>query len=333
MSEIVNSPILITGGAGYIGSHIVKAFSEAKVSGLVVLDNLTTGFANSLPQGVDFIQGDIQDSELVSGVIASKKIKTVIHLAAKTIIPESLQQPLKYYQNNTVGTMNLLQACIEHQVEHFIYSSTAAVYGQTTLDKINEECVTQPSNPYGYSKLMSEQILKDVAKSNKLKYVILRYFNVAGAALDGTIGQRTKAATHLIKVAVQTACGFQKSLPIFGTDYPTPDGTCIRDFIHVSDLAQAHLKALTYLQSGGESTTLNCGYGHGFSVKEVIKTIETITEKSLPVTFSPPREGDMAQVIADNSKIKRLLQWQPQYDDLKMIIQSALVWEKSPLNV
>ncbi len=333
MSEIAASAILITGGAGYIGSHLVKALLEAKASGVVVLDNLTTGFVDSLPQGVDFIQGDIQDSALLSHIISSKKIKTVIHLAAKTVIPESLQDPLMYYQNNTVGTLKLLQACIEHQVENFIYSSTAAVYGPTPLDKINEECETKPTNPYGYSKLMSEQILKDVARSTKLKYVILRYFNVAGAALDGTIGQRTKAATHLIKVAVQTACGLQKSLPIFGTDYPTPDGTCIRDFIHVSDLAQAHLKALTYLQSGGGSTTLNCGYGHGFSVLEVIKAIENVSQKSLPVTLSAPREGDLAQVIADNSKIKRLPQWQPQYDDLKIIVQTALSWEKSPLNV
>ncbi|MBN9288757.1 MAG: UDP-glucose 4-epimerase GalE [Gammaproteobacteria bacterium] len=321
--------ILITGGAGYIGNHVVKALLEGHATRLIVLDNLTSGFADSLPKNVEFIQGDILDETLVSNILKTNQVNTVIHLAARTIIPESLQNPLKYYQNNTVGTLNLLTACLKHQVEYFLYSSTAAVYGKQTQGKIDETATTSPSNPYGHSKLMSEQIIQDTAFSSKLKYAILRYFNVAGAAPDLSIGQRTKEATHLVKVAVQTACGLQKSLPLFGTDYPTPDGTCIRDFIHVSDLANAHVKALHYLQEGGEPTILNCGYGHGYSVKEIVKAVEKITQATLPTTQAPRREGDIAEVIADNSKIKTLLQWQPQYDDIDFIVKTAYEWEKT----
>jgi UDP-glucose 4-epimerase len=216
---------------------------------------------------------------------------------------------------------------VDNHVENFIYSSTAAVYGHTSQDRITEDSATNPTNPYGHSKLMSEQLIKDVARSSKLKYVILRYFNVAGASLDGTIGQRTKNATHLIKMAVQTACGLHPSLPIYGTNYPTFDGTCIRDFIHVSDLANAHLKAMGYLQEGGMSDTFNCGYGYGYSVKEVVNAVEKLTQKSLPILPSSPRKGDLAQVIADNTKIKQKLNWQPQYDDLTLIVKTALDWE------
>lgn len=323
--------ILITGGAGYIGSHIVKALVEAKHPNVVVIDNLSTGFADSLPENVKLVAGDILDPSLLNHTIVNENIDTVIHLAAKTVIPESIAHPQVYYENNTVGTLNLLNACIKHKVSHFIYSSTAAVYGNTSLEKISEDHPTMPTNPYGHSKLMSEQILKDIAKQYPLKYTILRYFNVAGAAIDGSIGQRTPKATHLIKVAAQTACKEQPTLFIFGDNYPTPDGTCIRDFIHVSDLAQAHLDALSYLQKGGESCILNCGYGHGFSVKEVVKAIEQITKQPLPISIAKAREGDLPCVIADNNKIKQRLHWKPQFDDISLIVKTALQWEKKLL--
>lgn len=322
--------ILITGGAGYIGSHVVKALLDKHTTRITVIDNLSTGFADSIPSTVKFIHGDIQNSTLLSKIISSEKIKTVIHLAASTVIPESIEHPVKYYQNNTVGTLHLLKSCLENQVENFIYSSTAAVYGKSN-EKIKEDSSTLPTNPYGHSKLMSEQLLKDASISSRLKFVILRYFNVAGASPDGLIGQRTPNATHLIKVAVQTACGLHKNLPIYGTDYPTVDGTCIRDFIHVSDLANAHLDAIQYLQEDGRSVTLNCGYGHGFSVKEVVQAVEALTQRKLTTIKAMPRKGDLAQVIADNSNIKQLLKWQPQYDDLSFIVKTAYEWEKKLL--
>ena len=320
--------ILLTGGAGYIGSHIVKALNQSNTSDVVVFDNLSTGFADSLPSNVKLIQGDILDAQLIEHVIQKEKIDTVIHLAAKTVIPDSIARPQDYYQNNTQGTLNLLRACVENGVKHFIYSSTAAVYGNISQDKIDEQSETHPTNPYGYSKLMSEQILKDIAKQYPLNYIILRYFNVAGAAIDGSIGQRTPQATHLVKVAVQTACGLQPTLSIFGNNYSTPDGTCVRDFIHVSDLASAHLDALSYLQKGNASCILNCGYGHGYSVLEVVKAVEAITHQPLAINFAPPRVGDLPCVIADNSKIKQVLNWQPQFDDIAVIVKSAWEWEK-----
>ncbi|MBS0286011.1 MAG: UDP-glucose 4-epimerase GalE [Proteobacteria bacterium] len=334
MSQSVANSILITGGAGYIGSHIVKALSEKNAAAnIVVMDNLSTGFANCLPKAVKLVVADILDQATLSAIIQKEKISTVIHLAAKTVIPESIEKPQDYYLNNTVGTLNLLRACIEHKVSHFIYSSTAAVYGMHPQDKISEQSQTLPNNPYGHSKLMSEQMLKDVANSSALKYVILRYFNVAGAAIDGSIGQQTPKATHLIKVAAQTACGLLPALSIFGDDYPTPDGTCIRDFIHVSDLAQAHLDALRYLQEDGQSCTLNCGYGHGYSVKEVIKAVEEITNKPLPVNIASKREGDLACVIADNSQIKQVLKWKPEFDDISVIVKTALEWERRNISL
>lgn len=324
--------ILITGGAGYIGSHIVKALVDEHETRLTVIDNLSTGFADSIAPTIKFIQGDIQNTILVSKIIKAEKINTVIHLAASTVIPESIEHPLQYYQNNTVGTLHLLKSCVDNHVENFIYSSTAAVYGPTSQEKIKEDSPTNPTNPYGHSKLMSEQLIKDVATSSKLKFVILRYFNVAGASLDRAIGQRTKNATHLIKMAVQTACGQHPHLPIYGTNYPTLDGTCIRDFIHVCDLANAHIKAIQYLQKGGISDIFNCGYGHGYSVKEVVNAVEKLTQKSLPILPSLPRKGDLAQVIADNAKIKQNLNWQPQYDDLAIIVKTALDWEMKSTN-
>lgn len=319
--------ILVTGGAGYIGSHVVKTLIDANAKNVVVLDNLSTGFRDALTTS-KFIQGDIRDIPLLLNILETEKINTVIHLAASTIISESLENPCKYYQNNTVGTLNLLEACIQKKIKYFIYSSTAAVYGKVNNQNIHELDPTVPLNPYGHSKLMSEQILQDVARRHRLQYIILRYFNVAGADPSGKIGQRTPNATHLIKVAAQTACGLRTELPIYGTQYPTPDGTCIRDYIHVSDLAIAHMQALLYLQEGGESATINCGYGHGFSVKEVIRAVETIHGQTLPVCFSPEREGDLPRVVADNAKMKKILHWKPQFASLDLIVKTALDWEK-----
>jgi UDP-glucose 4-epimerase len=318
--------VLITGGAGYIGSHLVHALQETSGSPLVILDNLATGFAEAVPASARLIVGDIKDTALLDNLMANEAIETVIHLAASTVIPESLHNPGKYYDNNTFGTLNLLQACAKHHVKYFIFSSTAAVYAPSN-QKLKEESPTLPQNPYGHSKLMAEQMIKDFAKAHELRYIILRYFNVAGASLDGLNGQRHAKASHLIKTAVQTACGLLPNLPIFGTDYPTLDGTCIRDFIHVSDLANAHIQALHYLQRSGESLTLNCGYGHGYSVKEVIATLEKILGKTLPVTLAPRRAGDLPEVIAETSAIEQI-SWRPQFNSLTTIVESALNWEK-----
>lgn len=319
--------LLITGGAGYVGSHVVQDLLKDPTNHVVVLDNLSTGFKDSIGN-TTFVQGDIQDSALVLQILETEKINTVMHFAASTVIPDSIQNPLQYYTNNTMGTINLLQACVNKKIKHFIFSSTAAVYGALNEEKINEQSPTHPLNPYGHSKLMAEQILKDIAHSQELTYVILRYFNVAGASPTGNIGQRTPNATHLIKVAVQTACDKHSSLSIFGTDYPTFDGTCIRDYIHVCDLANAHSKALAYLQQGGQSITLNCGYGHGYSVKEVSEAVARICQRPLSITYEPRRKGDIPKVIADNALIKKVLDWQPQFDDLSLIVKHALDFEK-----
>lgn len=319
--------ILITGGAGYIGSHIVKTFKKAHPGPLIVLDNLSTGFRHAIPTDVKFVHGDIQDKDLLASLFRDEKICAVIHLAAASVIPESVTNPIKYYQNNACGTLNLLQICVEHQIKHFIFSSTAAVYGDEQAC-VQESSLTKPKNPYGFSKLMCEQFLKDIAQSHDLRFVNLRYFNVAGADPEGEIGQCTHNATHLIKVAVQTACGLHESMPIYGTDYSTPDGTCIRDFIHVSDIADIHLKALLYLQNDGASVTLNCGYGHGFSVKEVIKTVEKVSAQPFPAITAPRRSGDLPTLIADNTQVKKVLNWQPKFDDLTFIVKTALDWEK-----
>lgn len=323
--------ILITGGAGYIGSHVVKALYEAKAEAIIVIDNLSSGFAQNII-GAKFIQGDVQDISLVSQILKTEKIDTVMHFAAATRIPESIENPLAYYQNNTVGTLHLLQACTQNAVKNFIFSSTAAVYAADPRHAVDEKSPTIPTNPYGYSKLMSEQIIQDTAAAHpNMHYVILRYFNVAGADPSGVIGQRTPLATHLIKAATQTACGLQPALPIYGDDYPTPDGTCIRDFIHVSDLAKAHLCALDYLQQGGNSVTLNCGYGRGYSVKEVVKAVEHIQQAPLPTFVAPRRPGDIPKVIADNKRILELFDWHPEYNDLDFIVKTALDFEKKLL--
>ncbi len=322
--------ILITGGAGYIGSHVVKQLGENTEYNLTVLDSLITGFRESVLYG-DFIEADLSNFDEIEGIFKAKKFDAVIHFAASLIVPESVTNPLKYYLNNTANTANLIRLCVKYGVNNFVFSSTAAVYGEPDISKmpITEESPTAPINPYGMSKLMSETVLKDASKAHDdFNYIALRYFNVAGASLDGKIGQSTKDATHLIKVAAETALGKRDKMYIFGDDYPTPDGTCIRDYIHVEDLADAHLKALDYLVEKRESNIFNCGYGHGFSVKEVIDTMREVTGVDFKAEITERREGDPAVLIAGNEKIKRELGWSPKYDDLALICKTAYEWEK-----
>lgn len=318
--------ILVTGGAGYIGSHVVKQLGEAGES-VVILDNLSTGFEESVLYG-ELIIGDTGDRELVSRILREHNVGSVMHFAAHTIVPESVTNPLKYYGNNTCNSRNLLQCCQEAGVEHFIFSSTAAVYGIPEVEKVTEETPTSPINPYGASKLMTEQMMGDLSLASDLRHVALRYFNVAGSDPGGRIGQSTKAATLLIKVACEAAIGKRDSISIFGTDYPTPDGTGIRDYIHVEDLASAHLAALDYLRKGGESTTLNCGYGHGYSVREVLETVEKVQGQKLNIKEEPRRAGDPPQLIAIVDKVHETLEWDVKYDDLEVIVKTSLEWEK-----
>jgi len=317
--------ILVTGGAGYIGSHVVAMLGEAGER-VVTLDNLSTGFAESVLYG-DLVVGDTGDRDTVARVLREHDVDTVMHFAAKTIVPESVAKPLVYYDNNTVATRNLLQCCDEAGVRHFVFSSTAAVYGNPADGVCSEDSPVAPINPYGTSKLMSEWMLRDLAAATSLRYVSLRYFNVAGSDPDGRIGQSTEKATLLIKVAAETAIGKRPSISIFGTDYPTPDGTGVRDYIHVSDLADAHLKALAYLRERGDSTVLNCGYGHGFSVREVLQTVETVSGNKLKIEEQPRRAGDPPMLIARADRIRELLGWSPQFDDLRVIVKTALDWE------
>ncbi len=322
-----NSPILVTGGAGYIGSHVVKLLGERGES-VVVLDDLSTGNAEAVLHG-ELVQGKTGDIELVSKLIADKGIDTVMHFAAHTIVPESVENPLKYYANNTCSTRNLLQACQDNKVKNVIFSSTAATYGSPdeSITACHEEMPTAPINAYGMSKLMSEAMLRDLSFATDLKHVVLRYFNVAGCDPDGRIGQSTKNATLLIKVAAEVAVGKREQLYVFGTDYPTPDGTGVRDYIHVTDLGLAHISALDYLRKGGDSTLMNCGYGHGFSVRQVIESVERISGKKLKVIEEPRRAGDPPALIAKVDKIHNTLDWKPQFDDLDTIVRTSLEWE------
>lgn len=320
--------ILVTGGAGYIGSHVVRQLGEAGHR-LVVLDNLSKGFREAVLYG-ELVVGDTGDRGLVENLLREHDITSVLHFAAHTIVPESVTDPLKYYGNNTCNTRSLLECCAGTGVQRFIFSSTAAVYGTPERMPVGEDTPTDPANPYGTSKLMSEQMLRDLGRATGLQYVILRYFNVAGCDPEGRIGQSTPEATLLTKVACEAALGKRDSISIFGTDYPTPDGTGVRDYIHVEDLADAHLKALAYLHGGGESTTLNCGYGHGFSVREVLDMVERVHGSPLPIREVPRRAGDVATLVADASRIRKALGWQPRYDDLQQIVASALAWERTP---
>jgi len=323
--------VLVTGGAGYIGSHMAHALVDAGER-VVVLDNLSTGLREAVPLGVPLIAGDIGDRQLVDKLIADYGVEAILHFAGSTVVPESISKPLDYYRNNTGSSRTLIEAAVQGGVRHFIFSSTAAVYGNPESIPVTEDMPTQPMSPYGRSKLMTEWILKDVAAVRSLGYVILRYFNVAGADPKLRTGQSTPQATHLIKVAAQTAMGLRPKIEIYGTDYSTPDGTCVRDYIHVTDLVAAHSQALHYLREGGAGTTLNCGYGHGFSVSEVINTVKRISKIDFPVELAPRRAGDPAQVVASAARVRDLLGWRPRFDDLDLIVAHALAWEKKLLS-
>lgn len=320
--------VLVTGGAGYIGSHTVQKLLK-RGHEVTVYDNLTTGFRRSVPREANFVMGDVRDPIMLGRVLKDKKIEAVIHFAAKLIVPESILQPIDYFENNTQGVVSLVKACIAQGVKSIVFSSTAAVYGNSVGDGlVTENSPTEPINPYGSSKLMSEKILGDCELAYGIRSVILRYFNVAGAALDGSNGQCTKEATHLVKVAAETAVGKRTQMSIFGTDYPTPDRTCVRDYIHVEDLADLHVLALSYLEKGNGGTIFNCGYGHGFSVREVLETMKTVSEKEFTVEEKPRREGDPASIVADSTKVRKAFDWTPKYDDLALICRTALDWER-----
>ena len=318
--------VLVTGGAGYIGSHVVRQLGE-RGEKVVVLDDLSTGFASAVLHG-QLIVGNTGDPGLVARILKEHSIETVMHFAAHTVVPESVADPLKYYGNNTCATRSLLECCRDAGVRHFVFSSTAAVYGIPQGGVASEDTPTAPINPYGTSKLMSEWMLRDLAAATPLRYVALRYFNVAGCDPRGRIGQSTVGATLLTKVAAEVAVGKRAQLSIFGTDYDTPDGTGVRDYIHVEDLATAHLNALDYLRDGGGSITLNCGYGHGYSVREVIATVEQAAGHRLRVVEEARRAGDPPSLIARAERIHRVLGWQPQYDDLLLIARTQLAWEE-----
>jgi UDP-glucose 4-epimerase len=319
--------ILLTGGAGYIGSHMVHALAESGES-VAVLDNLSTGFKWAIPRGIDLIIGESGDEALVSRLIAERQISVIIHFAASIVVPDSVSNPLAYYRNNTVNSRAVIECAVRGGVQQFIFSSTAAVYGDPVKVPISEDDAVAPVSPYGSSKLMTEIMLRDAAAAHGLDYVILRYFNVAGADPKLRTGQSTRGATHLIKVAVETALGKRARMNVFGTGYPTPDGSCIRDFIHVTDLVRAHSDALAYLRAGGQSATLNCGYGHGFSVLEVIDAVKRVSGVDFAVDHAGPRPGDPAQIVARSDRARELLGWQPQYDDLATIVAHALAWER-----
>ena len=319
--------VLVTGGAGYIGSHMVLALVEAGES-VVVVDNLSTGYSGLLPDGVPLFIGNAGDENLVEGVIAQHGVESIIHFAGSVVVPDSMRDPLAYYRNNTMTTRSLLNAAVRCGVARFIFSSTAAVYGNPDQVPVPETAPTRPLSPYGTSKLMTEIMLHDVATAHGMNYVVLRYFNVAGADPQARVGLATVGATHLLKIAVEAATGQRAKIDVFGTDYPTPDGSCIRDFIHVSDLAQAHRAALSYLRTGGSSVTLNCGYGRGYSVLETIEAVRRISMRNFAVQHAPRRPGDIMTMVADASRIRALLDWTPQYDNLETIAAHALAWEE-----
>jgi len=323
--------ILVTGGAGYIGSHVVQQLGAAGER-VVVLDNLGRGFRQAVTAG-ELIVGDVGDYALVSRLLAENAVETVMHFAAHTIVPESVADPLKYYRNNTCATRSLLQACVEQGVKHFVFSSTAAVYGLPAEGYAEETSPTQPINAYGTSKLMSEWMLRDVAAASPLRYVALRYFNVAGSDPTGRIGQATQGATLLTKVACEAMVGKRTHVSIFGSDYPTPDGTGVRDYLHVVDLASAHLDALRYLREGGRCVTLNVGYGHGYSVREVLQMVESVAGQPLVIREEARRAGDPPYLVARAERIRAELGWHPRYDDLEAIVASSLAWERKLLSL
>lgn len=322
--------VLVSGGAGYIGSHMVLELRD-RGENVVVVDNLSTGVRGAVPEDVDLLVADIGDVETMLSILRTRKVRSVIHFAARLVVPESVADPLGYYLANTVKTRALLAACTAAGVEHFIFSSTAAVYGDVDMKPVREDDPAAPLSPYGASKLMSEWMLRDVARASGLGYVVLRYFNVAGSDPAGRTGQSTPNATHLIKVAVQTALGQRSHMEIFGQDYPTHDGTCLRDYIHVCDLVSAHAQALDYLRAGGESLLVNAGYGQGYSVREVVDTVRRVTGVDFDVRQAPRRAGDPVAVIADSSRIRRTLGWRPKLNDLEAIVSHSLAWERKLL--
>jgi UDP-glucose 4-epimerase len=319
--------VLVTGGAGFIGSHMVHLLNDVGEA-VVVIDNLSTGFSAALPENVPLFIGDAADENLVEGVIAAHQVDAIIHFAGSIVVSDSMRDPLGYYRNNVQTTRNLLNAATRAGVNRFIFSSTAAVYGNPDQIPVREDAPTRPMSPYGSSKLMTEIMLHDTAMAHGLNYVALRYFNVAGGDPQGRTGLSTEGATHLLKVAVEAATGQRAKLDVFGTDYPTPDGTCIRDFIHVSDLVAAHGAALSYLREGGTPVTLNCGYGHGYSVREVIDAVRRISGRNFPVQEAPRRPGDIMTMIADVGRIHATLNWTPIYDNLDTIVTHMLAWEE-----
>ena len=317
--------ILVTGGAGYIGSHVVRQLGEAGHD-VVVLDNLSTGHEWAVLSG-RLVKLDLADVPALDRLLAAERFDGVMHFAASIVVPESVTEPLKYFRNNTVNLLALLECCVRHGVPRFVFSSTAAVYGMPPGGRVSESSPVAPISPYGASKAMSERILMDTAAATGLRYAILRYFNVAGADPQGRIGQASRNATHLIKVACETALGQRPEMPIYGTDYPTRDGTCIRDYIHVEDLARAHLAALDHLSKGGDSELLNCGYGHGHSVREVIDAVRRASGREVPTREVGRRAGDPVELVADSERIRRVFGWQPRHDDLDFIVRTAWEWE------
>ncbi len=321
--------VLVTGGAGYIGSHAVLALIDSGHRPVVV-DNLVTGFRWAVPAGVPFYQGDIADAELIARVIATENVQAAMHFAGSVVVPESVENPLKYYHNNTANSRAFIEALVSGNVAHMIFSSTAATYGIPESSPVREDMPTLPINPYGTSKLMTELMLRDVAAVHDFNYCALRYFNVAGADPDGRSGQSTVGATHLIKIAVEAALGKRDNVSVFGTDYATQDGTGVRDYIHVADLAAAHVIALEALFADRQkSHTLNCGYGHGYSVMQVLDAVDRVTNNRLKRNLEGRRAGDPDALISDNSAIKARLGWQPRYDDLDVIVRHALAWERT----
>jgi UDP-glucose 4-epimerase len=321
-----NMAVLVTGGAGYIGSHMVLELVDAGEA-VVVLDDLSTGFRGAVPQEAIFVSGDVGDQALVGRLIDEHGIDSILHFAAKIVVPESVADPLSYYLNNTVKSRALIETAVKKGVRNFIFSSTATVYGNSDVSPLHEELVPAPINPYGRTKLMTEWMLEDTARAHGLRYVVLRYFNVAGADPKERSGQSTPTATHLIKVAAQAALGQRSHLDVFGTDYPTHDGTCVRDYVQVNDLARAHLTALNHLRGGGDSRVMNCGYGHGSSVFDVIEVVKRVSRVDFEVRTVPRRPGDPATLVAKVDRI-RALGWVPRYDDLEAIVEQALRWER-----